>query len=62
MNDELSIRFAEIETWVDIPEELLVRMVDVVRAVAQGHESGFLMAEAQHIKLELDKLLVPVVD
>lgn len=59
MDDDLSITFANV--WIDIPEELVVRMVDVVNAVAHGHESLFLMAEAVHIIAALDGLTRGVV-
>ncbi len=46
------------EVWVEIPEHLVVRMVDIVTALAHGHDGLFLMAEAVHLSNELDKLLV----
>lgn len=46
------------EIWVQLPDDLVARMWDVVRAVAAGHDSNFLMAEAQHLKDDIDKLLL----
>ncbi len=41
---------------VDVPEHLTWRMYELITAVAQGHESIFLLAEANHLLRDLDNL------
>ncbi len=52
----------ESPAYIDVPEDLIQRMLDLTNAVAQGHESMFLQAEATHIIVEVDKLMRDVVD
>lgn len=48
-----------MSVWVEIPPELIARMRDIVIAVSEGHDSLFLLAEAVHIRQDLDELTVP---
>ena len=60
MDKNLDVNFKKVEeVWIDIPEDLIERMKDVVIAVSRGHgSSGTLIAEAQHLKVALDKVML----